>query len=119
MEEAKLLGGNEGGRACRYVTISLCSGNIGASLKFASVALGFESCLVAWQRFGRGKYVERRRRTTTAGGPLDCACDGHVGEGVVVEVDIVEDGHVIGVEEEVIAAFVIDPNRTGRFWHLE
>jgi len=36
-------------------------------------------------------------------------------EGVVVDVDIVEDGHVVGVEKKVITAFVIDPNRTGRF----
>jgi len=52
MEEAKFLSGDEGGRAWRYTMISMCSDNVGASLKIASAAVCLESCLVTQQSSG-------------------------------------------------------------------
>lgn len=45
--------------------------------------------------------------------------DGHVRGGMPVPVAVVEGCYLVGVEEEVITAFVVDVDCTGGFWsHL-
>lgn len=42
--------------------------------------------------------------------------DGHVRGGMPVPVAVVEGCYLVGVEEEVITAFVVDVDCTGGFW---